>query len=96
MTPAPPDPFPVFNTAPLKAGVELYRFHDPIFDGAAYNPCRGGLTRFAPLRHSSGGRLPTLCAATTLEAAVGNRYSRMSRTWPDGNLSGSTRSPAAR
>jgi len=70
MTPSPPDPFPAFNTAPLKAGTELYRFHDPIFGGAAYNPCKGGPTRFAPLRLPSGDCLPTLYAATTLEAAV--------------------------
>jgi hypothetical protein len=70
MTPAHPDPFPAFNMAPLKAGTELYRFHDPTFDGSAYNPCKGGLTRFAPLRLPSGDCLPTLYAATTLEAAV--------------------------
>ena len=67
---APPDPFPPFNTLPLEAGAQLYRFHDPIFDGAAYNPCKGGLTRFAPLSLPSGDCLPTLYAATTLEAAA--------------------------
>lgn len=69
MTP-PPSPFPDFNIAPLSAGVQLYRFHDPAFDGAAYNPCKGGFTRFAPLAFPSGECLPTLYAATTLEAAA--------------------------
>ena len=57
-------------TAPLKAGTQLYRFHDPSLDGAAYNPCKGGATRFAPLSLCSGDCLPTLYAATTLEAAI--------------------------
>jgi hypothetical protein len=70
MTPSTPAPFPAFNTAALLAGAQLYRFHDPLFDGAAYNPCKGGLTRFAPLAAPSGDCLPTLYAATTLEAAA--------------------------
>ncbi len=70
MTPAPPNPFPAFNTTMLAAGLELCRFHDPAFDGAAYNPCKGGPTRFAPLTLSSGACLPTLYAAATREAAA--------------------------
>jgi len=70
MTPSPPDPFPPFNTIVLKAALELYRFHDPAFEGGAYNPCKGGPTRFAPLALPSGDCLPTLYAATTLEAAA--------------------------
>jgi hypothetical protein len=70
LTPAPPRPFPDFNVATLPAGLQLYRFHDPAFDGAAYNPCKGGPTRFAPLALPSGACLPTLYAATTLEAAA--------------------------
>jgi hypothetical protein len=70
MTPAPPSPFPAFNTTPLKSGLRLYRFHDPAFEGAAYNPCLGGPTRFAPLASPTGECLPTLYAAATLEAAA--------------------------
>ena len=70
MTPAPPSPFPAFNTKPLKAGAQLFRFHDQSFDGAAYNPCMGGPTRFAPLSLATGECLPTLYAATSLEAAA--------------------------
>jgi len=70
MTPASLDPFPGFNMVPLKRGARLYRFHDPAFDGAASNPCKGGFTRFAPLARPVGDCLPTLCGAQTLEAAV--------------------------
>jgi len=70
MTPAPPSPFPAFNILPLKAGAQLFRFHDQSFNGAAYNPCRGGPTRFAPLALRTGECLPTLYAATSLEAAA--------------------------
>lgn len=70
MTPFPPATMPPFNTAPLRAGIQLFRLHDPLFDGAAYNPCKGALTRFAPLAQASGACLPTLYAATTLEAAA--------------------------
>jgi hypothetical protein len=70
MTPAPPDPFPNFNICSLRAGTQVFRFHDPLFEGGAYNPCRGGQTRFAPLALPGGDCLPTLYAATTLEAAA--------------------------
>lgn len=69
-TPPPPEPFPEFNTWRLATGTELVRVHDPAFDGAAFNPCLGGPTRFAPLRQPSGDCLPTLYAAETLECAV--------------------------
>jgi hypothetical protein len=70
MTPAPPSPFPPFNTHPLKAGAQVFRFHDQSLDGSAYNPCRGGPTRFAPLTLATGECLPTLYAAASLEAAA--------------------------
>jgi len=66
----PPSPFPAFNTLPLKAGAQFFRFHDRGLDGAAYNPCLGGPTRFAPLFLPTGECLPTLYAATSLEAAA--------------------------
>jgi hypothetical protein len=70
ITPPPPDPLPEFNTWVLEAGRELVRVHDPAFEGAACNPCLGGLTRFAPLQHPSGACLPTLYAAESFECAV--------------------------
>jgi hypothetical protein len=70
MIPPPPSAFPAFNTQPLKAGAQVFRFHDRNLEGAAYNPCLGGLTRFAPLSLATGECLPTLYAATSLEAAA--------------------------
>lgn len=69
-TPDIPDPFPDFNTVILPAGAPLVRIHDPSFDGKAFNPCMGGLTRFAPLALAAGGCLPTLYAADDFESAL--------------------------
>lgn len=68
--PAPPDPFPTFNTVDLPAGSALVRLHDPDFDGAEPNPCRGGPTRFAPLARPDGSCIPTLYAGADFECAV--------------------------
>jgi len=54
----------------LAAGTRLVRLHDPMFAGAEPNPCRGGPTRFAPLRYPDGSCLPTLYAAASFECAV--------------------------
>lgn len=70
MIPAPPSPFPDFNKKRLAAGTLLVRIHDPRFNGAGFNPCLGGNTRFAPVSTASGDCLPTLYAAETLECAV--------------------------
>lgn len=66
----PPSPFPAFNTCALPAGTRLVRLHDPAFEGGEPNPCKGGLTRFAPLFQFGGACLPTLYAAATFECAV--------------------------
>jgi hypothetical protein len=68
--PAPPEPFPAFNTRVLGAGTPLVRVHDPKFEGDEPNPCKGGLTRFAPVFHPGGACLPTLYGAATFECAV--------------------------
>lgn len=68
--PAPPDPFPPFNTFILAAGARLVRLHDPNFTGDQPNPCKGGPTRFAPLHQAAGVCLPSLYAAATFECAV--------------------------
>ena len=69
-TPEVPDPFPAFNTVVLDAGATLIRLHAPDLDGHAFNPCRGGPTRFAPLALVSGECLPTLYAAEDFESAL--------------------------
>jgi hypothetical protein len=70
VTPGPPSPFPAFNKRKLAGGTLLVRVHDPRFNGAGFNPCLGGDTRFAPLSTAGGSCLPTLYAASTLECAV--------------------------
>jgi hypothetical protein len=67
---APPDPFPAFNTRVISAGTRLVRVHDPVLKGDQANPCKGGMTRFAPVYHRNGACLPTLYAAATFECAV--------------------------
>src|SRR4051794_23028310 len=67
---APPDPFPAFNTCRVPAGTRLIRLHAPMFQGHEPNPCKGGLTRFAPLFQPGGACLPTLYAAASFECAV--------------------------
>ena len=69
-TPDVPDPFPEFNAVILKAGATLIRVHGPDFEGNTFNPCKGGLTRFAPLTLVSGDCLPTLYAADDYESAL--------------------------
>jgi hypothetical protein len=70
ITPDVPDPFPEFNTISLSAGRELIRVHDPALSGTVFNPCQGGMTRFAPLALPSGDCLPTLYAAYDYESAL--------------------------
>ncbi len=68
-TPDVPYPFPDINTIILIAGHKLVRVHDPAFKGNEFNPCKGGITRFAPLALPSGDCLPTLYAADDDESA---------------------------
>lgn len=70
VTPDVPDPFPDFNTVTLGAGATFIRVHDPALDGNVFNPCKGGITRFAPLSLPSGDCLPTLYAADDYESAL--------------------------
>ncbi len=66
----PPDPFATFNTRVIPAGTGLVRVHDPMVNGDEANPCKGGLTRFAPVYKRDGTCLPTLYAAASFECAV--------------------------
>lgn len=68
--PPPPVSLPRFNTTRLTAGTVIVRLHDPDFEGDAFNPCKGGLTRFAPLQLPAGDCLPTLYAGDSFECAV--------------------------
>jgi hypothetical protein len=66
----PPVPFPAFNTIVLPANQSLVRVHQPVFDGRAPNPCKGGLTRFAPIYDAAGDCIPTLYAGDSFRCAV--------------------------
>lgn len=69
--PDPPDPFDALEHV-LAAGSELHRVHGS-FPPGAFNPGKGGPTRFAPFRSPrdpAAGIIPTLYAAETAEAAV--------------------------
>lgn len=69
--PDPRDPFDALDHV-LAAGSELHRVHGP-FPAGAFNPGKGGPTRFAPfesMTDPSAGIVPTLYAAETAEAAV--------------------------
>ena len=54
----------------LTAGELLHRVHDRQFDGNAFNPCRDGPTRFAPIHDARDRCVPSLYAADTVEAAI--------------------------
>lgn len=58
------------NTVALAKGTLIERVHDRSFASNAFNPCRGGPTRFAPVRDTSGACVPSLYAGETLEAAI--------------------------
>lgn len=73
--PSPPVPLPPARLEPpnlvnLADGELLHRVHAPQFEGNAFNPCRGGPTRFAPIHDVKGECVPTLYAAQTVEAAI--------------------------
>ena len=55
---------------PLPASTTLYRVHKADFAGNAFNPCKGGPSRFAPLHDGSRQCIPTSYAATTLDGAA--------------------------
>lgn len=60
-------PPPALHT--ITNGEKLHRIHADSLNGNSFNPCRGRPSRFAPLR--IGGKcIPTLYAATSLEAAI--------------------------
>jgi hypothetical protein len=54
----------------IAADSVLFRNHHAEYPGAAFNPCAGDPTRFAPLRTPSGACIPTLYAATTFDATA--------------------------
>lgn len=70
VVPAPPDQLRQPNTSVLRAGSILHRVHLTAFGGAAFNPCRGRPTRFAPIHDGNGACVPSLYAGSTVDAAI--------------------------
>lgn len=68
--PPPPDPLPEPNVVLIGTGDVLHRVHARALAGNAFNPCRGGQTRFAPIHDAKGDCVPSLYAGSTVESAV--------------------------
>ncbi len=68
--PPPPDALERPNVVELPRREVLHRVHGRAFAGNAFNPCRGGRTRFAPIHDGNGRCVPSLYAARTLAAAL--------------------------
>lgn len=58
------------NIVLLRAGMPVERIHDRRYGASDFNPCKGGPTRFAPIRDTEGNCIPSLYAAGILEAAI--------------------------
>ena len=57
-------------TQTLSIGTELHRLYNTRFGPAAFNPCLGDPSRFAPISDNAGRCVPSLYAAETLVAAA--------------------------
>ncbi len=58
------------NSVVLAKGTRIERVHDSNYGANAFNPCKGGPTRFAPIRDSSGNCVPSHYGGETLEAVI--------------------------
>lgn len=70
LVPSPPTRLGEPNICVLADGTVVHRVHTHEFPGDAYNPCKGGPSRFAPIRNKRGECVPSLYAATSVEAAI--------------------------
>lgn len=58
------------NTGTLARGTHLFRIHREEYAPAAFNPCAGAPSRFAPITDRPGSCVPSLYAATSHRAAA--------------------------
>ena len=58
------------NKRVLAGGTVVHRVHTHEFPGDAFNPCEGGPSRFAPIHNKRDECVPSLYAATSVEAAI--------------------------
>ena len=68
--PPPPDKLTEPNLILVPAKTVLHRVHARTYAGNAFNPCRGGPTRFAPIQDRNGRCVPSLYAGGTVESAI--------------------------
>ena len=68
--PSPPTRLKEPNICVLADGTVVHRVHTPEFPGDAFNPCEGGPSRFAPIQNKRRECVPSLYAATSVEAAI--------------------------
>lgn len=66
----PPAPLAHPNIVALPAGATVERVHDRRYGSAEFNPCKGAPTRFAPIRDAERRCIPSLYAASSVEAAI--------------------------
>ncbi len=68
--PLPPKRLKQPNVIELGEREIIHRVHSEEYRGNDFNPCKGGITRFAPIHDSNQNCIPTLYAAGTVEAAI--------------------------
>ena len=66
----PPAPLARPNLVAHPAGATVAREHDRRYGAAEFNPCKGAPTRFSPIRDAERRCIPSLYAASSVEAAI--------------------------
>ena len=70
VVPNPPTRLGEPNICVLTEGTVAHHVHTHEFPGDAFNPCEGGPSRFAPIHNKRDECVPSLYAATCVEAAI--------------------------
>lgn len=66
----PPQTLGQINEEVLSEGTYIHRVHKSEFMANSFNPCKGSIARFSPIKGKEGECIPSLYAAITLEASV--------------------------
>lgn len=66
----PPQTLAQINKEVLSEGTCIHRVHKSEFLANSFNPCKGGIARFSPIKDKEGECIPSLYTAFTLEASV--------------------------
>ena len=70
VVPSPPTRLGDPNICVFAGGTVVHRVYTHELPGDAFNPCEGGPSRFAPIHNRRGECVPSLYAATSVEAAI--------------------------